>query len=310
VEFESLRNVLARGRTSSNPLHISSIKGNIGHAEAASGAAGLAKLLMMLSKEQIPTQVGHEILNPKILPLDRDHIVIPKQLTNWPRVRNLPRRALLNNFGAAGSNASLLLEEYIPPVKVSEAKFDQRSSYVFALSAKTTQAFQQLRLSFCTDSSLRQKLVQDLAYTSTARRIISQARAVMVVKSTEHLFECLESLQPPPQSVKPAVKSVVFTFSGQGGHYLGMGRELFDTVPSFRSDVLECDAILLDAGHKSILPIIQAPPASELHLGKEYGIQAWQCAVFVIEYALARLWMSWNIHPNVLLGHRYVEPVG
>jgi acyl transferase domain-containing protein len=103
-ELASLRAVLcAGGRPQGNPLHITSVKANIGHLEAASGAAGLAKLLLMLKHRAIPRQISLKRLNPLIAPLDADGAVIDTERAEWrPSGEGLTRMALLNNFGAAG----------------------------------------------------------------------------------------------------------------------------------------------------------------------------------------------------------------
>ena len=112
TELESIRSVFSVNRTPDNPLHVTSVKANIGHAEAASGAAGLAKLVLMLQKQTIPAVISLKKLNPRIPPLSQDGTVIDTELTSWSAPSDgSPRLALLNNFGAAGSNGALILEE-------------------------------------------------------------------------------------------------------------------------------------------------------------------------------------------------------
>ena len=301
VEFESLASVFGNGRTPSNPLIVSSVKGNIGHAEAASGGAGLAKLLAMMAHGQAPPQVGLKVLNPKIASIQGDGIVIPRELLKWPRRNGMPRRALLNNFGAAGSNACLVLEEYQERARDTSHHTD-RASYVFILSAKDDITLERYRESVLQDPSLWQRRLRDIAYTST-RRAMLEYRLVVEASSTEQLWTSISSARIAPP--KPH-QSTVFVFSGQGSQYLGMGSELFATVPQFRDDILQCNLVLVQAGHCSILPLIQRQDTGTGSLD-DHGILETHCAVFAVEYALARLWISWGVRPDAVFGHSLGE---
>jgi len=311
VEFEGITSVFSKARASTNPLLISSIKGNIGHAEAASGAAGLAKLLMMIKHGQAPPQVGLKVLNPKVAALKGDNTVIPQQLLEWPRLYGMPRRALLNNFGAAGSNACLILEEYVPCKDKSDEPRENKenSAYVFVLSAKDNAGLERYRKLLLQDDRLRKLDLRDLAYTSTARRTMLESRLVVAASTSEELFQSLSHTRL--SSLEPSVRGdsrrrVVFVFSGQGSQYVGMGKELFETTPRFREDILQCERILAEAGYPSILPLIH-PPAPSTQTLADCSMVATHCAVFAVEYALARLYRSWGIHPDALLGHSLGE---
>lgn len=118
TEMQSLRQILAVDRSSNNPLYIGSIKANIGHLGAASGSASLAKVLLMLRHDMIPAQVSFKKLNPKIPCLDIDNIVISTENISWLPVAEGGRRlALINNSGATGSNAAMIIEQYTAPQK-------------------------------------------------------------------------------------------------------------------------------------------------------------------------------------------------
>src|SRR6267154_2200811 len=95
-ELESIRRVFSASRSAENPLHVTSIKANIGHLEAASGAAGLAKLLLMLQHDTIPAQISLKTLNPRIAPLEQDHTIIDTLPSPWMS-GTTPRIAVLNN---------------------------------------------------------------------------------------------------------------------------------------------------------------------------------------------------------------------
>ncbi|KAI0451209.1 hypothetical protein F5B21DRAFT_390636 [Xylaria acuta] len=308
AEFESLSAVFGTGRSPSNKLFISSIKGNIGHTEAASGAAGLAKLLMMMRHGQAPRQVGLRSLNPRIAAFKTTSTIIPDTLIDWPLLAGLPRRALLNNFGAAGSNACLILEEYMPRIDGYESTnltgSDENSAYLFVLSAKDTATLERYRTSILQRDDLRKASLRDLAYAST-RRMLHECRIAIGSPSTEELFNSLE--KEPISTPESHRRQVVFVFSGQGSQYLGMGKELFFGAPAFRQDVLRCNAVLADAGYPSFLPLINSDDSTEDIALDGRNIIETHCAIFAVEYALTRLYQSWGVKADAVVGHSLGE---
>ncbi|KAJ6485560.1 putative polyketide synthase [Mycena sanguinolenta] len=304
-EVESVRSVLAVNRAANNPLHITSVKANIGHLEAASGAAGLAKLLLMLEHSLIPRQISFKNLHPLMTPLESDNTIINRMHVLWlPSHEGMTRIALLNNFGAAGSNTVLLLEEHPPPPPLHPIPSD--TSFVFGMSAKTLPALQALRTKYIdwlrTPASQAIRLA-DIAYTATARRRIFPCRLAVSANTREELIEKLGSAAAVDVPNVPA--QVVFVFSGQGSQYLGMGRRLYHEYPLFRSCIDECEAILTTSGFLGVLPIILATSKSGLTSMEEF--EAYQVATFALEYALAELWISWDLFPIAVVGHSLGE---
>ncbi|KAI4192447.1 MAG: hypothetical protein LQ350_008647, partial [Teloschistes chrysophthalmus] len=221
-EIESLRQVFGSAHSTSNPLIVSSIKGKIGHAEAASGSAGLAKLLVMLRKQQVAVQASFKNLNSHLAGIDRAGIIIPRETQHWKHSPSRPRRALLNNFGAAGSNVALLLEESRHPAP-NKAGNDQCSSFVFNLSTKNRQALEtsiREHRDFLSTMNGATRL-EDLCYTTSARRHIYSQRVSLTCSSISDLCEKLEKVDV--NTIKPGkpAKARVFVFSGQGGWSFG-----------------------------------------------------------------------------------------
>ncbi|GLB38792.1 putative polyketide synthase [Lyophyllum shimeji] len=302
-ELESIRSVFCAQRSSDNPLHVTSVKANIGHLEAASGAAGLAKLLLMLQHETIPRQISLKRLNPRIAPLASDNTVIDIIQTRWvPSHPGMTRMALLNNFGAAGSNTALLLEEHPKPRAAAGLT---AMHFTFGLSAKDDTALEALRCKYMEFLECSEGLVlSDLAYTSTARRQLYDHRLAISANSIDDLREKLSrALAVRTTSRNPGV---VFVFSGQGGQYLGMGRSLYQTWAVFRRYIVDCHEILTENGFPGILAIIGADtPTSGLSALEEF--QAYQASIFTLQYALAKVWMSWGLQPAAVAGHSLGE---
>lgn len=287
---------------------VSSIKGNIGHCEAASGAAGLAKLLLMLRERQIPVQVGFNTVNPRLTGLQNTGLIIPRENMAWNHSQNTPRRAMLNNFGAAGSNTALLLEDW--PTRPNP-KHQDRSSYVFTLSAKSRIALQKSidrHLRFLEETESLPAL-KDICYTATARRQIYEYRVSMACTSVDDLRTKLEKTNAANSSLTLKSSAVVFVFSGQGGLYHGMGEELMHSSPLFKKVITNCDNIIKALGFPTFLGVLSKNQSEKTALDLTDQIITTQCACVALEIALAKLVMSWGITPNYVIGHRFVRPL-
>jgi len=314
-----------RGGTIPTPhlLHVGTIKANIGHLEAASGAAGLAKLLLMLRHRKVPKLISLSLLNPELGREDElveMGIILDRENTEWDSSGK--RIAVLNNFGAAGSNGALILEEYTaeaPPNTLVDSPSISTQSHpvIFAFSAKTLEALKELQSSYLTylrsASGFATPSLRDLAYTSMARRQLYPHRVSITADSLDSLTTSLESAVPDHAL---SVRKVAFVFSGQGVEYLGMGGQLYWTNEVFRSHVHECQRILEGFGFGAMIkwisggssvsrsssPLPDAGSSDEVEVLLES-----QTAVFTVGYSLARLWIAWGVHPSVVIGHRLVN---
>ncbi len=281
-------------------MHLTSIKANIGHAEAASGAASLAKLLLMLRKRTIPAVISLKTLNPAIVDLAADGTTIDTALTAWEAPRGSEKRlCLLNNFGAAGSNAALILEEGSSPSGNSTAP-----AFIVGVSCESEASVEEQRaayLKYIEENTADLSALTDFAYTATARRQTFRYRLAAVGKTKEELIASLRTAQA--LQVHENKGKVVFVFSGQGGQYSGMSATLYNSVPSFRQIVDQCHEKLVSWGFPGILSIINPAEGSPV----DEDFRSFQSAVFVLEYALAAMWVSWGIKPDAVVGHRYVN---
>ncbi|KAF4617207.1 hypothetical protein D9613_006324 [Agrocybe pediades] len=303
VEMESIQTVLALGRLPYNPLYVTSIKANIGHLEAASGSASLVKILLMFQKRIIPRQIFLETINSAIKDLALDNVVISQENVRWSVLNGgKPRIALINNFGAAGSNAAMIVEEYIQ--RKNDIRPPEGPSVVFGISAKDEPSLEILRskyISWLSSNTLPSDSLFDLAYTVTARRQLYPFRLAVCANTVTQLVNQLENV--PISVAAEADKSVAFVFSGQGRQYYGMGQELYSSSLVFKQIIDECDFTLRSYGYPGIVEVIlyQGTSSSTELAGEEL-----QTATFSLQYALAKLWMSWGINPRAVVGHRYV----
>ncbi|KAL7939401.1 hypothetical protein V8C35DRAFT_326452 [Trichoderma chlorosporum] len=317
AEVSSLAAVFGSKRSSDNPLHLSSVKGNIGHSEAASGVAGLAKLLLMMENKMLLPQASHEELNPRLRDLmSSGKLRIPTRREDWdPTPGHFARRALINNFGASGSNVALVLEEY----KTTRGRASQlngtsqppRSHHVLSLSAKKNQTLGAMiskYISYLTKNG--GVTLADVCYSTNARRQhYSPSNLSVVASNSADLLQQLSKINlddiPPHPN---GSKKLIFSFSGQGDVHMGMGAGLLSTVPNFRKIVVDCDTILSNHGFSPVTPFLSNNSVAANKSGiVEEDVVVSQCACFILQYALAKLWMSWGIVPDLIVGHSIGE---
>ncbi|KAI3557779.1 beta-ketoacyl synthase domain-containing protein [Colletotrichum abscissum] len=308
AEIGAVSNVFKRRR--GDPLIVGSIKANIGHSEAAAGISSLLKCVLMFQNDTIPPQAGMpQKLNPKFPSLEDSKMSILSEARDFKPVGNNTRRVMLNNFDAAGGNACLLIEDYRPTWSVDEGVQVPWSNHVIVTSAKTQVSLRsnQRRLLQYLQANPTVR-IQDVAYTTTARRTHHSLRSTYTASSTLELIAKLRSdidAQNDVTKIKPSVsKQVVFVFTGQGSHYGGMGSELYKTSHVFREVVDHCVKICADYGFPSFLDII-TKRATDTSTKISAQIQL---AVLTLEIALASVWRSEaGIVPSVVMGHSLGE---
>ncbi|KXT14292.1 hypothetical protein AC579_8422 [Pseudocercospora musae] len=298
---------LTKRRTKDQPLHIGAVKSNVGHGESVAGTTALIKVLMMLQKNAIPKHVGIKTeINPKF-PKDfnKRNLHIPFEQTAWPQVPGKKRLAAINNFGAAGGNTTMVLEE--GPVREKQ-QADPRQSHVVAVSAKTKvsltgnieRLIAYLEANPATD-------LADLAYTSTARRYQHTHRVAITASDVAELTKKLTSSLNKVDSTKPVGKSgppqVAFSFTGQGASHKSMNLELYRDVPTFREHIHHLDTIAQNQGFPSFIPALDGSfPQDHEHIPV-----ITQLALVCTEMALAKYWASLGVKPDVVIGHSLGE---
>ncbi|KAK3994996.1 putative polyketide synthase [Cladorrhinum sp. PSN332] len=305
TESRSVTNVLARSRTSDNPLYIGTVKPNLGHGEAASGVTSLIKAILMLRKSMIPPHVGIKgRINQRLPPLAQLNTHISFDKTPFlPRpTGDEKRRILINNFDAAGGNTSMLIED--PPILGTEG-VDPRGHHVVPLSGKTANAIagnhRRLLQYLISHPNVR---IEDVAYTLSARRMHHGIRRAHVASSVEGLVSSLErAIADEDWTKTPAGQSpIVFLFTGQGSQYIGMASELLETNLTFREHVESSARICITHGFDSFLPIM----LDQSTFSAASPIQM-QLAIVSIELAIAAWWRSLGVAPSAVLGHSLGE---
>lgn len=309
AEMGAVASTFKHRRRANGPLAVGGVKANIGHGEAAAGMAELLKCIMMFRKDIIPPQAHMpHALNPKFPPLSELNIEIPSEprAFNKHKESNKPRRILLNNFDAAGGNACVVLEDYTPaPAGNEQGAADPRSSHVIVTSARTR----------ASHPANKRKLVEwlranptarieDVAYTTTARRMHHPLRSACTASSLPDLITKLEASDTASELSSSSPNSpIVFVFTGQGSHYAGMGAELYRTSPVFCETVDLCVAICDDNKFPSFLDIITD---GGVDVSTKDAAQI-QLATVTLEIALTAFWRSAGIEPAMVMGHSLGE---
>ncbi|KAF2816384.1 BcPKS16, polyketide synthase [Mytilinidion resinicola] len=299
IEMDSIRSVFGSA-SRSVPLSIGSIKGNIGHCEAAAGVAGLLKVLAMIKYGGIPPQANHNRLNPKIPPIGPDGMEINRSLRSW----DVPlRTAMVNSYGAGGSNCALLCCELPPgrtvatrpqhpgvsyPVIISAASRASLISNARAVAAYLSKNVSQVELANISFSLQRRKRHRFCFDTFPA--------------DVPSLIRVLDSIESPTFEYPNKSKPVVLVLSGQYDSKVALDRGMYELYPIFRSYIDACDSEIVQLGYPSILgPIFQTTPiASALSL---------QCSIFAVQYACARCWIDSGLKPDAIIGHSFGELV-
>ncbi len=287
---------------------IGSVKTNIGHLGETGGAAGFIKTVLALEHRQLPPSLHYEEANSQI-DFASSPFFVNSKLTPWSAIDGL-RRAGVTALGAGGTNAHIIVEE-APPTPPSA---DSGPAQLLLLSAKTEKAVERAARNLAAYLRENPELnLADAAYTLQVGRKEFSHRRIAVCRDAAEAVRALEGESPERAAAGKAeavARSAVFMFTGQGAQYPNMGRAVYEAEPLFRDEVDRCCRLLkphLGLDLKSVL--FPAPEAQEEAKHKLQQTALTQPALFVVEYAMARLWMAWGIKPQAMIGHSIGEYV-
>ncbi|MCL4265828.1 MAG: SDR family NAD(P)-dependent oxidoreductase [Anaerolineae bacterium] len=328
IEVAALTRAFRRTTQTTGYCAIGSIKTNIGHVDRAAGISGLIKTALALHHEQIPPSLHFESPNPEI-DFASSPFFVNTRLLPWQR-NGHPRRAGVSSLGMGGTNVHVVLEEAPVPTPPPPARPD----HLLLLSARSETALAQMTANLA--AWLRQNPtanLADVAYTLQVGRTRFSHRRAIVCREREELLPLLAA--PDSAGVlthfeEREDRPVAFLFPGVGDHYVNMAHDLYQHEPEFQETVDWCLAYLVANeglelapvlyppdkrpspganGHKPDLRQLLARSAPEASLGRLAETAVAQPAVFVVEYALARLLLSWGIQPGAMIGYSLGEYV-
>ncbi len=297
---------------------IGSLKTNIGHVNAAAGVSGLIKTVLMMKHRRLPPSLHFTEPNPAI-DFANSPFYVNQALSDWPAGQT-PRHAGVSSFGIGGTNAHVLLEE-ATKAHVSDAERTDntgRAWQLLLLSARSEAALDRATANLAAD--LKRTVgdglnLADVAYTLQMGRRTFGNQRMAVCQGIDDAIDVLEASDPKrvfsaaSPSRDGASAEVVFLFPGQGAQHVNMAAELYRTEPTFREWV-DYSALCLHPHLGLDLRRVLYPDDPQFSGDAPSSLEQTamaQPALFVIEYALAQLWMSWGVRPQAMIGHSIGE---
>lgn len=300
IEFDGLNRAFRARTDQKGYCALGSLKTNLGHLEAAAGVAGLIKAALVVRDGVIPPSLHYTAPNPKI-DFASSPFYVNTTLKEWKPPAGQPRRAGVSAFGVGGTNAHLILEEQAPlaagaawPAQLLVVSGRSEAT----LAAASAQLAAWLRAHPAAD-------LADVAFTlQEGRRAFPHRRAV-VASTVAEAADALEKAGPPaPAAGAPAV---TFLFPGQGAQYPAMGAALYAHSAAFRAAADQCLEVLAAQGLDLRALLFRPEPRSPEAAAKLQETAVTQPAVFVVEWALSKLWESLGVKPAALVGHSVGE---
>lgn len=308
VELGALGEALSDGRGADHPLLVGSVKTNVGHSEAAANVVGMIKAVLCLRHRTVPPSLHMSSPNPAV-DWAGHHLEIPTA-TRPLTVEDRPLVAGVSANGISGTNAHIVLTETDAALAAGVRQTDQATAehgptHLLTLSATDKDALlERVRVyrDYLGPGGAGEDLdLHDICYTAAARRSHGAARLAVVADNhrgmTAELEAVLEAGTTPATGGSPRV---AFVFPGQGSQWLGMGRDLMDSSPAFRSALRRCDeAVRAETGWSVIDRLLEETPLE--------GVDVIQPVIWAMEIALAETWRAWGVTPDLVIGHSMGE---
>ncbi len=307
IEVAALTDVYGRRGLPPRSCAIGSLKSSVGHLDSAAGAASLIKTVLALEHQTLPASLHYESPNPEI-DFESGPFYVNERTRPWLTNR-LPRRAGVSAFGIGGTNAHVIVEEAPSPV----VEPDLAGAEVLLLSSHSRTALDQMA------KSLAQHLIShpsdrlaDIAHTlRVGRKAFPHRRACRVLDRVTAV-RCLTGLDHDrvrDHIVETATPELVFMFPGQGAQHVNMAADLYARFPLV-ADVIDRGATSIqDILGLDVRTLLFAAEGSDADEDRLTDTAVAQPALFLVEYALARLWMHWGVVPGALIGHSLGELV-
>ncbi|MCV7101033.1 type I polyketide synthase, partial [Mycobacterium palustre] len=309
IEAQALLATYGQGRPADRPLWLGSIKSNIGHTSAAAGVAGVIKMVQAMRHGVMPKTLHVDVPTPHV-DWSAGAVCLLTEPQPWAGEGG-PRRAGVSSFGISGTNAHVIIEE--PPAEPEPepvvAEHDCEPVVPWSVSARSERALagqaERLLARLRADPNWDP---MDVGWSLATTRSVFEHRAVLVGGDRDALLGGLAAVasgRPDPavlvDRARPAGKTV-FAFPGQGSQWLGMGEAPYGRFPVF-AEAFDEAAEALDAHLRLPLRQVMWGSDAETLQSTEFA----QPALFALEVALAALWRSWAVTPDVVIGHSVGE---
>lgn len=263
-----------------------------------------------MQHQLIPKHRNLDVMNPEVK-LESIPAVLPLEPITWPKVTGQPRIAGVSSFGITGTDGHVIIEE-APDYKFPKFTLGlERPLHIMKISAKTSEALDDMMKSY--EDVLENNASigdgsenwADAAYTANVGRASFSHRAFVVGSSLNDAVKALKSGQQLRGEVTGSEpRKLAFLFCGQGSQYFGMAKSLYETSPIFHIHFDECDRYLKKIYNLSLRPVLWDSDLSTKELSRTIYSQT---SIFCVEYCLLKLWESWGLEPDYVLGHSLGE---
>ena len=299
IEFEGLKK--AFDGVGAGCTALGSVKGNIGHCDAAAGVIGLIKTSLALHNRILPPMANFTAPN-KMIDLENSPFHIPSVAKEW--VEDSPLRAGVSALGVGGTNAHVILEE--APERVAAPSHAKSTLCILPISARTDAGVraQAVALAECLEQPNAPEL-QDVAFTLQEGRKEFEYRSCICAQDRGEAVEALKKLDRTIQCL-PSAAPVMFMFPGQGSQYPLMGVNLYRDDPVFTS--------IINSGSEILEPLLGLKLADILYDERQDNAARvlndtaiTQPALYLVEYATAMVWQMRGVTPAAMIGHSVGE---
>ncbi|CAM4864166.1 unnamed protein product [Rotaria socialis] len=303
LEVQALTKAYDNNSTSASKIYLGSIKTNVGHTGHAGTLASLIKTILILESGKIPPTVYFQQFSPLIAQLNHPFIV-NSTCVNWPQS---PRRAAVNTLGQGGTNSHFILEQFVPKTKNELSHMPSQQIFVF--SAKDSDALNQVKHRLAAHLSKFNSTQRDrIAYALAFGRMTYNVRGFIVASSIEQLKQKLIVPQHDVRQYDTPI-NIVFLLPGQGTQFFGMAYDLYTNYPICAKIIDQCCNFIQNSAIRQMVidSLLKTKEVSSL---SNSSIQYYaQLSVFIVEYALASLFIALNVKPNFFIGHSTGELV-
>ncbi|GGO96048.1 type I polyketide synthase [Wenjunlia tyrosinilytica] len=305
IEISGLTRAFRKGTDRRQYCAIGSVKTNVGHLDVAAGVSGLIKTVQALRHAELPPSLHCEQPNPAI-DFASSPFYVNTELRPWTSSSG-PRRAGVSSFGIGGTNAHVVLEE-APP---RGASGPSRAEHLVVVSARSAEALDRARADLAAAfRNAVDEALPDLAFTLSVGRRAHAHRQAFVCRTRAEAVDLLEGARP--SAVRSGMHTgdaprIAFLFPGQGAQQVRMLADLQRGEEVFRREVERCAMhVEKRLGLDMCEVIYPVGQGGDARLDETWLTQP---ALFAVSLATARLWQSWGVQPDVLLGHSLGEYV-
>ncbi|WP_245881841.1 type I polyketide synthase, partial [Streptomyces milbemycinicus] len=320
IEAQALLATYGQDRPEGRPLWLGSLKSNIGHTQAASGVAGVIKMVLAMRHGTLPRTLHVDEPSPNV-DWSAGAVELLTEQRAWPESGH-PRRAGVSSFGVSGTNAHVIIEQAPDEVQQAPDEVEPESAepgvapavVPWVVSGRGVDALreQAARLLSHVESDDELSPV-DVAWSLVSGRAEFEHRAVVIGEGRDVLVSGLRALArgetaagvigTPASGVGPAGGRPVFVFPGQGSQWAGMAVELLDCAPVFAERFAECGQALAEFVDWDLEAVVrQASGAASLE-----RVDVVQPVSFAVMVSLAELWRSFGVEPVAVVGHSQGE---